>query len=127
MERSIIPPPPPGASLSPKRHTQDRRDSSIRPLCGKKPEIQARMAPKRCPYPPNGPGRTGVTRMYLPPCGEELEIQTRLAPHGASLSPERPRQDQRDSVVSPLCGGKWEGQTYPTPQRGVPISQTAQA
>ena len=44
-------------------------------------------APTGLLYPPNGPGRTGATRVYPPLCEEELESKRAWPPHEASLSP----------------------------------------
>ena len=52
------------------------------PLCEKELEVQSYPTPATgLPYPPNGSGDTGGTRVYLPLCGEELEVHSTRHPH----------------------------------------------
>ena len=62
--------PPHGVSLSPKRPRQDRRDSGLSAAVWG--EMGRSFIPDPLtgrPYPPNGPGRCGGTRVYPPLCG----------------------------------------------------------
>ena len=101
------PPPRPGASGCPKRPRKDRRDSGVSAaVWGGFGDPNAHGSPTGRPYPPNGLGRTGGTRVYPPLRGEELEALSYIPHQGASLSPKRPRQDGRDSgVFAAVSGG----------------------
>ena len=69
---SIVLSPPHGASLCPKR----RRDSAVSAAeCGGAENPSVHGTPTGRPYPPNGPGSTRRTRVYLPLHGEKLEVQ----------------------------------------------------
>ena len=78
---------PHGASLSPKRPWQDRRDLGVSAaVWGEKGTTSIPDPPKGRPYPPDGPGRTGGTRVYPPQGGEELEGQQCLTtPRGVPI------------------------------------------
>ena len=59
--------PPHGASLSPKRPKQDRRNSGVAAAgCGGSRNPIVHGTPTGRPYPPNGPSKTGGTRVYPP-------------------------------------------------------------
>ena len=72
-----MPDPPQGASLSPERPRQDRRDSDVSAaVWGGARSSNAHGTPTGRPYPPNGIGRTRGTRVSPPLCGEEVEVQS---------------------------------------------------
>ena len=89
------------------------------PLCGKELEVQSYPTPATGrPYPQNGQGRTGGTRVYLPLCGEELKDQSYPTPQtGRPYPPNGPGRTGGPRVYLPLCGGDVEVQSYPTPHR----------
>ena len=58
-----------GASLSPKWPKQDCRDSGVFAAVWEWVDHVYPLSPTGRPYPPNGPGRAGGTRVYPPLCG----------------------------------------------------------
>ena len=52
-----------GASLSPKRPRQDRRDSGVSAAVWEWMGLVSPRTPTGRPYPPSGPGRMGRTRV----------------------------------------------------------------
>ena len=126
---AIVPDPSNGASLSIGRPMQGRRDSGIfAVMWGGDGSSIVHGTPTGLPYPPNGPGRTAGTRVSLPLCGEERAVQWYPTPHGASISTERPMHNRGDSgVYATVWGAAESAIVRGTPQRGVPIPQTAQA
>ena len=83
--------------------------------------------PPRAPYPPNGPSRTGGTRVLPLPRGEELEALSYMAPHGASLSPKTAEAGAEGLGCVRRCVGRSWKSSCTCPPRVVPIPQTAQA
>ena len=58
-----------GASLSPKRPRQDRRDSVVSAAMWEWRALVYPRSPVGRPYPPSGPGKRGGTRVHPPLCG----------------------------------------------------------
>ena len=117
---------PHGASLSPRQPRQDQRDSGVSTTAwrgvGSAIIPDPPPPPPGRPYTPNGPGRTGGTRVYPPLCGEELETGTYTAPPGASLSPKRPTRDWRDRGASAAMWGRAEKSIILDPPDGTLLS-----
>ena len=89
------------------------------PLCGGYWKSICACPPTGRPCPPNGPGRTGGTRVYPPLCGGSGKVDLTRSPHEAPLSPRRPRQDRRDSGVSGAVWGEIGDSNVHGPPRGV--------
>ena len=79
-----------GASLSPKRPTQDRGDSSVSAAVWELVDLVYPRPPAGRPHHPSGPGRTGGTRLYPPLCGSGWPLCILVLPL-ASLSSKRLR------------------------------------
>ena len=100
----------------------------IAPVCGGAGSAIVHGSTTGCPYPVNGPGRTGGTRVYSPLCGEELKDQSYPTPQtGRPYPPNGPRRTKGTRVYLPLCGENLEVESYPTPPQGLPIPQTARS
>ena len=79
-----------GASLSPKRPRQDRRNSIVSAAVWEWLDLVDPRSPTRRPYPPSGPGTIRGTRPYPPLCGSACPCVSSFS-CGASLSPKRLR------------------------------------
>ena len=99
------------------------------PLCGEKLGFLSFPTPlKGRPYTPNGPSRTGGTRVCVPLCGEKLGVQSYpTPPQGVPIPKNGPGRTGGTRVYLPLCGREGRVRSYPTPPRGVRIPQPAQA
>ena len=73
------------------------------------------------PGPPNGPGRTGGTRVYLPLCGEGLEAQSYPTPPPRRRYPSNgPDGTGQTPVYPPLWGGGARRSIIADPPTGRP-------
>ena len=61
-------------------------------------------APKGCPYPPSGHGRTGGTGVYPPLCSSGWILCIHGSPMGHPYSPSGTGKTGGTRVYLPLCG-----------------------
>ena len=86
-------------------------------------DVVSPYTPTGCPYPPNGPRRTGGTRVYPPPCGGGRCSVSSKTPWGAPI-PRRPGKDRRNSGGSAAVWGR-KGTVHTLFPLGYPHSQEA--
>ena len=113
---------PPGASLSPKRPTQDWRDRGAFAAMWGGAERSSILDPPRrdIPIPQTARARPEGLRRICRCVGEDLGVQSYPTPHGASLSPKTPGRMGGTWLTAPLCGEELVVQSYPTPKTGRP-------
>ena len=99
------------------------------PHCGKELEVQSYPTPATGrPYPPNGPGNSRGTRVYLPLCGEELEVQSYTAPpRGVNIPHTAQARPEGLGCPCRYVGRSCKFKNTRPPPRDVPIPETAQA
>ena len=115
-----------GASLSPKRLRQDRRDSGVSAALWEWLDLVYPRSPTGRPYPQSGPGRTGGTRVYPPLCASGWALCILRSPTRRPHHPSGPSRTGGTRMHPPLCGS---GRTLCilVPPRGNPILQAAHA
>ena len=111
-----------GAPLSPKWSRRCWTDSGVSTAAwGGVGSLNLSDPPTGRPYPPNGPGETGGTRVYPPLCGRNVEGRSPpTPPTGRPYPPEGPGRTGGTRVYLPLCGGV-KGHTRMFPH-GAPLS-----
>ena len=93
-----------GASLSPKRPTQNRGDSGVSAA------VWEWLGPMHTPFSHKaslslkGPGKTGGTRVYPPLCGSGYTLCILRSPTGRPYTPSGPGRTGGTQVYPPLCG-----------------------
>ena len=122
FNHTLPPPPPRGLSIPQTAPVGPQGLGCIRRCIGTTCNFNCTYPFTGRPYPRNGPGGAGATRVYPPLCGEDLEVQSHpTPPEGRPYLRNGPNKTGGTRMYLPPCRDELEVQSQMAPAGGVPI------